>query len=357
MNITKMIKELKSVMNLEFDERAKFFHECKEKLEIEVNNNPSNIQAFSLMAMINLELRDDTKISIDILEDCYNKNKNNMSKDDYSLWANNMAYLLCEEYEEIDKSIELLTKAIEYESRYDNTYYALGKLFFKKKNYKKAITLFNKAFEISPHKVYEYNEAISLIASNNKQEGILQLKSIYTYPYKDEEIDGRIALALGRELALNGELEEGKKTIQLLLESSYEGLDIGANELAECMYMLGDYHKCIKLYDKDKLYEDESWIGQYFYALKEEYSIDAVERKMNEIETQIVKNIYDEEANHIDWDSEEERKEYIDGEKVRLNKIKECYRQVINGIKPSVKIYHDIFYKCYFINCPRHYIE
>jgi len=268
-----------------------------------------------------------------------------------------MAYLLCEEYEEVDKSIELLTKAIECKSKYDNTYYALGKLFFKRKNYKEAIILFNKAFEIFPLKVYKYNEAVSLIASDNKEEGILQLKSIYTYPYKDEEIDGRIALLLGRELALNGELEEGKKTIQLLLESSYESLEVGANELAECMYMLGDYHKCIELYDEDKLYEDESWIGQYFYALKEAYSIDASEKKMNKIETQIVKNIYEEETNYAEWDSEEDCKEYIDEEKVRLNNIKECYRQVVNGIRPSVEIDYDIFYKCYYINCPRHYVE
>ena len=357
MNISKMVKELQSVMNLEFDERAKAFHECKEKLEIEVNKNSFNVQAFSLMAMINLELRNDTKISIDILEDCYNKNKNNMSKDEYCFWATNMAYLLSEEYEEVDKSIELLTKAIEYESKYDNTYYALGKLFFNKKNYKEAITLFNKAFEISPHKVYKYNEAVSLIASDDKEEGIIQLKSIYTYPYKDEEIDGRIALLLGRELALNGELEEGKKIIQLLLESSYESLEVGANELAECMYILGDYHKCIELYDEDKLYEDESWIGQYFYALKESYSIDASEKKMNKIEKEIEQNIYEEETNYADWDSEEECKEYIDGEKVRLNKIKECYRQIVKGIKPFVGIDYDIFYKCYYINCPRHYIK
>ncbi|ARC83412.1 tetratricopeptide repeat family protein [Clostridium argentinense CDC 2741] len=356
MNITKMVKELQSVMNLEFDERAKAFHECKEKLEIEVNNNPSNIQAFSLMAMINLELRNDTKISIDILEDCYNKNKNNMSKDRYSLWATNMAYLLSEEYEEVDKSVEVLTKAIECKSKYDNTYYALGKLFFKRKNYKEAIILFNKAFKISPHKIYKYNEAVSLIASDDKEEGILELKSIYTYPYEDEEINGRIALLLGRELALNGELEEGKKIIQLLLESSYESLEVGASELAECMYILGDYHKCIELYDEDNLYKDESWIGQYFYALKESYGIDASEKKMNEIEEEIVKNIYEEETNYAEWDSEEDCKEYVDGEKVRLNSIKECYRQVVNGIKPFVEIDYDIFYQCYYINCPRHYV-
>ncbi|GAA0120965.1 hypothetical protein UT300018_02810 [Clostridium faecium] len=357
MNITKIIKELQSVMNLEFDERAKIFYKCKEKLEIEINNNPSNIQAFSLIAMINLELRNDTKISIEILKDCYNRNKNNMSKDEYCFWATNMAYLLSEEYEEVDKSIELLTKAIEYESKYDNTYYALGKLFFNKKNYREAITLFNKAFEIFPHKVYKYNEAVSLIASNNKQEGIFQLKSIYTYPYKDEEIDGKIALLLGRELALNEELEEGKKIIQLLLESSYESLEVEASELAECMYILDDYHKCIKLYDKDKLYEDESWIRQYFYALKEAYSIDVAEKIMKDIERRIEENICEEEINYIDWDSEEECKEYIDGEKDRLNKIKECYRQIVNGIKPFVEVNYDIFYKCYYINCPRHYIE
>ncbi|AOR23146.1 tetratricopeptide repeat protein [Clostridium taeniosporum] len=358
MDMIKILEDLQSAMNLEFEERVIIFEKYKSILELEVFNNPSNVYAFSLIAMISLELRNDVEFSIKILEEYYGRNKDIISDDDFSLWATNMAYFISEEYEDYDRAIKLLTEAVKRSSKYANTYYALGKLHFMKKDFNGAKKLFNKAFKISFNNIYRYCEAISLIKLNKKEESISKLKSIYTVPFIDEEIDGKIALMLGIELALNGKEEESKKIVQCILNSDYERFNIETDDLGELMYILNDYHKCVEFYDKANLYVDDSWIGQYFFALKKIGNINKAYEKLKKIELNIEKNIYEEEFNSEDWECEDDYKDYIDSEKRRLDSIKKCYVKVVEeNFKPIPNIYYDIFYKCYYINCPRHYIK
>lgn len=358
MEINKILKELHNVMNLDFDERAIIFKKYIDILKSEISFNPSNIEAFCLMAMITCELREDTEKSIEILEQCYTQNQANFSDEGFALWATDIAYFLLEECGDEERAAQLLYQAINRNSTYASTYFAYGKLCFTRKEFMKASKLFHKAFELSLKKAYKYCEAISLLACSNQKEGISILKSIYSYPFEDEELDVRIALALGRELALSGNVDDAKKIAQKLLKTEYREFDIEIDEMADFMYILGDYKTCIELYDKYQFCEEASWLNIYFYALKQVGQKEIAEKRLKEITENIEKSIKDEITNPTDWDSKEDYQYYITSEKNRLIDIRNGYYQVFNSsdvVLPDT--YYNLYYECYYVNCPRHYIK
>ena len=357
MELNKIIKELQSVMNLDFDKRAIIFEKYRDILKSEISANPSNIGAFCLIAMITCELRENTGKSIEILEQCYIQNQSNFTDQSFAMWATNMACFLLEESEETEhaRAVQLLGQAINGNSNYASTYYAYGKVCFANKEFKEASNLFHKAFELTRKKLYKYCEAIALLACANKDEGIALLKSIYTYPFKDEDIDVMIALTLGRELATNGHINEAKKIAKILLETDYKEFDIEIDEMADFMYILGDYKTCVELYNKYQFFEDASWLNKYFCALKQIGQESIAKIRFQEITEEIEKSIAEEKTNPTDWESREEYEYYIASETMRLKDIREGYKKVfIQGADILPDVYYHLFHECYYINCPRH---
>jgi tetratricopeptide (TPR) repeat protein len=357
MKLYEMVKELQSVMSLDFDERAILFEKYRDILNSEISTNPSNIEAFCLMAMITCELREDTEKSIEILEQCYLQNQLNFSDEGFALWATDMAYFLLEEYGESseERAFQLLSQAINRNSNYANTYYAYGKVCFRRKDFEKASKLFHKAFELSAKKSYKYCEAVSLLAHSNQNKGITLLKSIYSYPFENEKVDVNTALTLGRELAISGSLDEAKKIAEILLKTEYREFDIEIDEMSDFMYILGDYKSCVELYDKYQFLEEESWLNKYFYALKQTGQESIAEKRLQEITEKIEKDINNEKMNPTHWENYEDYEYYISSETKRLNAIREGYNKVFiysADILPDV--YYDMIYECYYINCPRH---
>lgn len=309
--------------------------------------------------MITCELREDVEKSLEILEECYTQNQENFSDEGFALWATNMAYFLIEEdrwEESQERAVQLLLQAINHNSNYASTYYGYGKVHYGKKNFEKASKLFNKAFELSPIKSYKYCEAVSLLANSNQKEGISQLKSIYSYPFGDEGIDVQIAFTLGRELALSGNIEDARNISKILLKTDYEKFDIDISDMADFMFILGDYKTCVELYDKYTFAADASWLNTYFYALKQIGQTRIAEKKLEGVTQEIEDKIYKEITNPIDWESNEKLQSYIDHERKGLQDIIECYNKVFtHAIEVVPDIYYGISYMCYYITCPRHY--
>lgn len=359
MELKKIKEELHGIMNLDFDESAVYYEKYTEFLKKEISENPSNIEAYCLLAMLICEFRESTNKSIEILEECYIKNKKSLSDNSFSLWATCMAYFLieegCEEESE-NRGYDLLYQAVSHNSNYEQTYYAFGRINFERKNYEKACKLFHRAFELSPRKEYKYCEAVSHLINDNQREGISLLKSIYTYPFEDIMIDEKIAFVLGRELAITGNLEEARKIAYILLNTDYEYGDICDDDMADFMFILGDYKRCVELYDKIKMFEEPVWLNIYFYSLKQMNQISKAKKKLIEIIENIEKEI-NEEPNFGESENYEDYEEYITSEKNRLEGIKKCYYKIMND-NEEVKYKPDyyIYYECYYINCPRHLI-
>ena len=358
MQVYERVKKLQGIMNLDFNERSIVFENYMDILKLEVSENPSNIEASCLMAMITCKLREDTDKSIKILEQCYLKNKSSFSSEGFALWATDMAYFLLEECEDRKEEAELLLlKAINCDSNYAGTYYAYGKICFVKKDFNKAAKLFHKAFETDEKKSYKYCEAVSLLADSSQDEGIELLKSIYSYPFENEEIDVRIALTLGRELAIGRDMYGAKKIAQILLKADYKVFDIEIDEMTDFMFVLKDYKTCIELYNRYQFFEEASWLKKYFYSLKQIGQTVIAEKKLKEITEKIEKDISEEQINVDSLEDHKEYENYIFSETKRLKDIREEYDKIfIHSVNILPDFYYDIFYECYYIYCPRHYI-
>lgn len=360
MKICEIIKELRESTKFNFEKRAVIYRKYRDILKKEIDLNPSNVKAVSLMAMIFCELREKTEKSIEILEKCYDENKSEFSDEEISLLSTNLAYFLLEEFgpSSEERAIKLLLGAINRNSNYSNTYYAYGKICFMKKDFKNAARMFEKAFELFTKKSYKYCQAISLLKNSNQQAGISKLKSIYIYPFEDEEIDAKVALTLGRELAISGNIYKAKEIASNLLRTDYINFDIETDEMADFMYILKDYKTCVQLYDRCGFLEDASWLNKYFYALKQEGKVSLAENKLEEIINKIEAGIEEEKMNPTDWKNDEDYHSYIISEIKRLKDIKEGYNKIfVHSIDILPDAYYDIIYECYYINCPRHYSE
>lgn len=212
MDIKNIILKLQSTMTLGFEERAVISSEYKKLLEQIIVSDSKNIEAFCLLAMVLCELREDTDLSLKVLEECYDKNKDTFSDDGYALWATDIACFFLEECgeEKEQQAVEMLQNAGVLNSKFPNTYYALGKYYFENKSFKKAAEWFHKAFSNSEKRIYSYCEALSLLSDSRLEKGIEILESLYVYPFVNEELDAKVALTLGRELALKGDINRAK---------------------------------------------------------------------------------------------------------------------------------------------------
>jgi tetratricopeptide (TPR) repeat protein len=346
-------------MTLNFEERAEIFSEYKELLEQIIDSDFKNIETFCLLAMVLCELREDTDLSLKVLEECYDKNKDTFTDDGYALWATDIAYFFIEECgkEKEKQAVELLQNAALRNSKFPNTYYALGKYYFENKSFEMAAEWFHKAFTNSEKRIYSFSEAISLLADSRLEEGIKILESLYVYPFENEEQDAKVALTLGRELALRGDIERAKKIANLLMNTSYQEFDIEIDEMADYLYILEEYKACVDLYDKCNFLEDADWLNKYFYSLKQLGKFEEALEKLHDITEKIKLDVLEEQSNPSDYENEEDLEYYISSERKRLDEIWKCYNEIFSDdIVPKSDTYYDILYECYYINCPRHHI-
>lgn len=354
MDVEMCISAMNKVIDLDFEQRKPIFEKYKSILEEEISHNPDNVDAICLLGMVLCELRYDTEVSLDYLQNCYDKFAPTLSDDRFTLLVTNLAYFYLEECDEMEeKSIEMLKLAVAKSSKYPDTYYALAKALFIKKNYEEAANYFNKAYEITKDKRYKYCEAVSLFYHGDIKTSIDLLYRSYSKVFCNE-YDIRIGLTLATLLAINGQNDRAKEISDDLLTAEID--DINAFEVADIMFLIGDYERCATLFEKEYLSAAASWLGEYYYSLKHSSQIEKAQLKFNQLCECIQQDILEEQKNPQEWDSPEELEEYIEREKKRLKSIENCFRQVFeHNEKPAFKFEPYILSWCYYINCPRHY--
>lgn len=139
MVIDSCLEELRNSFSKEYDDYKPLLERCRALLFTEIENNPKNIHAVCLIAMVEFELRVETEIVLGYLEEAYTKYKDQISGEDFSMLATDMAYFYIEECEnKEDESAALLQEAVKRGSTYPETYYALGLLHYENDRYKKA---------------------------------------------------------------------------------------------------------------------------------------------------------------------------------------------------------------------------
>ena len=343
----------------------------KNILETYINSNPKNISAYCLLAMVMEQMNCDEITAT--LEKCYEENKDTFSDDEYAMWATCSAYFIFDNYGYVEskdnyKAYKFLEEAVKRKSSFYQTYYALGWYYFENKLFEKASEMFQTAYSISKNKKYLYCQASSLLKSPKHTEGLKILESIYTKDFGDDELElnFKIALSLGFTLALMDETDRASEIAKILLNTDtdeFYGLDADW-PLTDFLYILGNFEYVINYYDENSYSEDPSWREQYFYCLKMLGKEKEATLKLESIIKEYEESIHEEENNtsygteDADWETDKNRIEYIVETKEMLETIKKCYNNVFkHNIKATREPYYDIVYECYYIGCPRHYID
>lgn len=341
----------------DFEVRQPILKRYKDIVEVIVEEDNHSVEAYSLLAVIANELRLGNEVSIGYLTNCYTKMEKHFSKEEYAIWATNMAYFYLEEgsLQQVESARNLLDQAVSQEILFPQTYYAYGRTLYELNEFEEASKQFHKCYTLTKDKRYRFNEAVSLIKCSKPEQAIKLLKEIHSYPFKTK-LDAKITCVLGVELAHQGRILEAKKLANQLYTSSFLEFAIDEMELADFMYLIENYSAAKELYEQCNHYLiDAKWISRYFYTLNCLGLKAVAAKKMKAIKKGIRSSLLDVKHRKSLFDEISEREEYIEIEKQRLKNIKDGYSQVFdNNVKPPLEIHYDIQYCCFLIGCPRH---
>ena len=341
----------------DFEVRQPILARYQQILEAMVEEDHECVEVYSLLAMLASEQRLPNERSLHYLMECYRKKGLQFSKEEYAIWATNMAYFSLEEGElkSVQSAANLLRKVARQDVLFPQTFYAYGRVLYELEDYKEASRQFHKCFILTKDKKYRYNEAICLIMSGEEEKAISLLKEIQVYPFECE-LDAKVSCILGKLLALNGRISEARSLARELSSKSFLEFSVDEMELADFMYLLEEYDQARLLYEKCNHYLiNEEWISRYFYTLKELGLQSVAIKKMRAIQMGIRNSLLDVKHNNSLFDEITERDEYIEIENLRLKKITEGFQDVFErGKKPKLILHYDIQYFCFYIGCPRH---
>lgn len=337
-----------------FETRRPLFKKIERLLQKEIKTDPRNISAVSLLAMVKCELRQRTDTSLKYLKSAYDEERDHIAADDFCLLATNYAYFLIEECFGKEKlAADILWEAVKRKSPYYQTYFALAKLLYKGRQFDEALPLFKKTATKSQLIHLQYNYAICLFKTGDK-EGSIQLLRALSAGYNMHEYNTKAYFALGIAYSYFGMIASAKKVADDLFITDYESFDINKYSLADLMYCVGEYSITVELYDSEKLYATADWLRIYFYCLRELGQEEKAKMKYSDI----LRAVDDEIASMSIDDfvgNEGELKDYLQREAKRRDSIVSAYESAFtNGIKPDNTYDIDLIYGCYYIDCPRH---
>lgn len=356
MNIDECIKDISRNLSKDYEKSIWIFQKYERILQKEVRENPKNIRAVSLLAIIKCELRKSPRTSLKYLEIAYKNFKNDISNEDLALLSTNIAYFYNQEFRSNEKKMkEILNESILSKTQYAQTYYALALLYYNEDDFSKALPLFKKALELSNNIKNKFNYAVCLYRCGFINKAIPIFLEL-SHKWEEEDYAAQAYLILGNAYVLNNDTEKAKKIGDELYESEVE-VDVGYLDLAELMFYVGDYEKCISFYNKENFTGSVDWLRQYFYSLKELNKKTLATEKLKYVLDEIDEDIQDKQNESADWDKSD-LEYYLKSELENKAEIQNAFDDVfLNNIKPKNTFIPALQYVCYYIDCPRHYDE
>lgn len=335
-----MKNELNIILNSNASPDRKALKKYHDSLLREIRKNPDNIEAYSLLSIIKLELLSGTKVILKYLKKAINNNSINDKQ--YAMLATNTAYILITEPTDdnsLNEALTYLTEAIKRNSAYPETYYGLGMYFYKDKNLKKALQYLQQATELSNNEKYAKAYASCLI-SDKQYDNALQYITLIN--------EKSLKLFLTAVIKFNK--NDFAKTKQLLDNINESDYIYYSYEIAKLYLAIGEYQKFTDIIDNENYYFDKELAHYYSYSMNKLGQSEKAYEKLHLIINETEEIIAD--TNIEDF---EKKKEYTDFIKTVKNEINE----IIEGfsMKNSKPIYTFDFQPdtdCYYIGCPRH---
>jgi Uncharacterized enzyme of heme biosynthesis len=264
------IKKIQQEINSDkpYEEYALSFEEYKSFLKNTIERNPKDIMAICQLAIVLVELRNDSDVSIGLMEEALLKYENELSSDEKLRLYINLAFF----YEEdgcVEKLIPILEKAIALHPNTPIPYNSLAMSILEKdmgiptkENAIIALPFFEQATKLSNSFIYHYNYAVGLYYSGN----VLDAKNIFERLIEQKSnMKALFGLAVCSYF-----LDDKKTTIDILkfLVDNDKDFEVVEDHRAELFYLCEDYENSNAEYEKMDYYVSADWIAPYFYCLR-----------------------------------------------------------------------------------------
>lgn len=331
----------------DYDEYVHLFKKYQKYLKDLLKQEPQNTIAICQLASVYFELRKSNEYVINILEKYLKNYSNHISDTQKARLYINLAFFYQDNAQE-DIAIDYLNRAINIKTDIPNPYNALGIILYYNGQIKQAISMFEKAYNISKDLKYQHNYATSLLRDNqiSKAKDIIQ-KALQIFP-KEKYLLYNLAICHIHNKNIKSAIDIADQLAQDL-----ENLEL---DIADIYYICNQYEKHNKIYEIEPYYPTSSWLAPYFYSLKQQGKHQELEQKLKEVIDQKTKDIKEEKNEQISQDyTQEDKEEYIQILQKEKSEIIEQYNKITKqNYKPKVEPYYYLIIDCYLIDCPRH---
>lgn len=322
------------------------FNNCSEHIDLTdeidavnayINNNPNDIQAYSLLAILKLENTFET--DIELLDNlCH---RNDISAADEAMLQTNLAYLLSDtgDSDNREQAMKLLQTAAKNESPYPQTYYGLASFYYEKKEYNNALACMRKAAAMMQNKPMfceslaacmikckRYNEAEDLLHDLPQTDFVHYLSAI---------------------IAVN-------KRDYTAVYAHINNIDIHSFEdgdIEDLFFAVNDFQKYIETVERDSRYT-VALHDEYAYALYQTGNEEKLDKLIAD-ELQLYQDNI-KETTPDEYEDIEDYNNFIECCKKNIDYVSSLKIKIVNGFCPDAQfsIRHPDF--CFYIGCPRH---
>ena len=342
----------------DYDKSLLYFEKMQELLLDLQKEDKNNVDVACLLASIRMELRESYDTCGELLLDFLDGNENCLSDSDKARIYTNIGY-----YIDFESSApKHLLKAEELDSQYYETYEGLGLYYFSEyerdngeKYLEKAIKYFEKARDLSNNYVNHFNYAAGLYENKEYQ----RAKAIFEDLLIDYPGRMRLILALAYCELFLGNKAKAKFYLSQVKCGQDENYSLSTDEISEYQvydsyYVLDEYNTFLDNC-KDVIcnYYTDDW-EHYYYTLWIKNQKDEFYKLVNSTVSKLEESIKEAEIDE-DYDSPDEKEEYIKSYKEDLVKYRAMIKDIEDGCKkPEITLNLYPEYECFLIDCLRH---
>ena len=342
----------------DFDKSKEYIEQMQSYLMSKQEESPSNADVACTLASVNLELSGDEDGYVEFLENFLEEFDSSLDDKDKARIYTNIAF--CEDYSK--KALEYLTKACELKSPFAETYTALGLYNFSEYEYSgnvKNLDLSREFFETAKGIDESYESAMNYAVSLYELKQYEKAKTIFldllrTYP---DRMWLKLCIAYC-EVNL-GNKDEAMHYIEQIEPDSEDGYYLTTDDIAD--FQIFDAYYVLEEYDKFLEYCDEEVDENYyiidcdylFYTLWIKGKLERFKKLEDNNRTYLEEAL--KESLEDEYDSEEEKKETIEGWGKDLKEFEEMISSIKSDApRPEVKLKLYPEYSCFMVDCVRH---
>ena len=342
----------------DFDKSKEYLEKMQSYLLAKQEESPSNLDVACTLASVNLELSGDEDGYVEFLENFLEEFDSSLDDKDKARIYTNIAFV--EDYSR--KALDYLTKAKDLKSPFAETYTALGLYNFSEYEYSgnvKNLELSREFFETAKGIDESYESAMNYAVSLYELKQYEKAKTIFLDLLRTSPDRMWLKLCLAYcEVNLGNKYEAIHYLEQIELDSD-DGYYLTTDDIAD--FQIFDAYYVLEEYDKFLEYCDEEVDENYyiidcdylFYTLWIKGKLERFKKLEDNNRTYLEEAL--KESLEDEYDSEEEKKETIEGWEKDLKEFEEMILSIKSDApRPEVKLKLYPEYSCFMVDCVRH---